>query len=63
MFSIEGSNGSISIPGASAQVTLDDLLQAQFNNTQFLEFFGGALRVNVNLFVHLIMRKFYKDGE
>ena len=63
VFSIEGSNGSISIPGASAQVPLDDLLQAQFNNTQCLEFFSGGLRVNVNLFVHLIMRKFYKDGD
>ena len=42
VFSIEGSNGPISIPGASAQIPLDDLLQAQFNNTQFLEFFGTA---------------------
>ena len=63
VFSIEGSNGPISMPGASAQVPLDDLLQAQFNGTQFLEFFGGVLRVNVNLFLHLIMRKFYKDGD
>ena len=64
IFSLEGSNGPISIPGASAQVPLDDLLQAQFNNTQVLEFFDeGAVRVNVNLFLHLIMRKFYKDKE
>lgn len=70
IFSIEGSNGQISIPGASAQVPLDDLLQAQYNNTQFLEFFntgagkgGDGVRVNVNLFLHLIMRKFYKDRE
>lgn len=69
IFALEGSNGPISIPGASAQVPLDDLLQAQFNNTQVLEFFdeggrsGGGLRVNVNLFLHLIMRKFYKDKE
>lgn len=69
VFALEGSNGPISIPGASAQVPLDDLLQAQFNNTQVLEFFdeggrsGGGLRVNVNLFLHLIMRKFYKDKE
>ena len=69
IFSIEGSNGPISIPGASAQVPLDDLLQAQFNNTQFLEFFNGGgksgegVRVNVNLFLHLIMRKFYKDKD
>ena len=63
VFSIEGSNGSIAMPGASAHVPLDDLLQAQFNGTQFLEFFGGQLRVNVNLFLHLIMRKFYKDKD
>ena len=63
VFSIEGSNGPIAIPGASAHVPLDDLLQAQFNGTQFLEFFGGQLRVNVNLFLHLIMRKFYKDRD
>lgn len=76
VFSIEGSNGPISIPGASAQIPLDDLLQAQFNNTQFLEFFGTGgggggkggggnegVRVNVNLFLHLIMRKFYKDRD
>lgn len=63
VFSIEGSNGSIAMPGAIAQVPLDDLLQAQYNGTQFLEFFGGTLRVNVNLFLHLIMRKFYKDRD
>jgi len=65
IFVLEGSNGPISMPGASAQVPLDDLLQAQFNNTQHLEFFDreGEVRVNVNLFLHLIMRKFYKDGD
>ncbi|KAL8722217.1 MAG: hypothetical protein Q9225_001262 [Loekoesia sp. 1 TL-2023] len=65
IFTLEGSNGPIAIPGASAQVPLDDLLQAQFNNTQFLEFFGGGgeVKVNVNLFLHLIMRKFYKDRD
>ena len=65
VFSIEGSIGAISVPGASAQVPLDDLLQAQYNNTQALEFFarGGEVRVNVGLFLHLIMRKFYKDRE
>ncbi|KAL9638619.1 MAG: hypothetical protein Q9204_001430 [Flavoplaca sp. TL-2023a] len=65
VFTLEGSNGPIAMPGASAQVPLDDLLQAQFNNTQFMEFFGsgGEVKVNVNLFLHLIMRKFYKDRD
>ncbi len=64
VFAIDGSSGSIAIPGASAQIPLDDLLQAQYNNTQYMEFFGGEkVRVNVNLFLHLIMRKFYKDRD
>jgi Ras GTPase-activating-like protein IQGAP2/3 len=64
VFTIEGSSGSIAMPGASAEVPLDDLLQAQYNGTQHLDFFGGApLRVSVRHFSHLIMRKFYKDRD
>lgn len=61
VFTLDGSSGPMMVPGANAQVPLDDLLQAQFNNMQFLDFFEGALRVNVNLFLHLIMRKFYNE--
>lgn len=61
VFTIDGSSGPMMVPGANAQVPLDDLLQAQFNNLQFLDFFDGHLRVNVNLFLHLIMRKFYNE--
>lgn len=65
VFSIEGSSGSITIPGASAEVPLDDLLQAQYNGTPYLEFFdsGQPLRVSVKHFLQLIMRKFYKDKD
>ena len=61
VFTIDGSSGNMMIPSANAQIPLDDLLQAQFNNAQFMEFFEGALRVNVNLFLHLIMKKFYNE--
>ncbi|KAI9802461.1 MAG: hypothetical protein M1825_002846 [Sarcosagium campestre] len=61
VFFLEGSMGSIQMPGASAQVPLDDLLQAQFNNHQFMNLFEGQLRLNVNLFLHLIFKKFYRD--
>jgi Ras GTPase-activating-like protein IQGAP2/3 len=61
VFTLDGSSGNMMIPGANAQVPLDDLLQAQFNNTQFMDFFEGSLRVNVNLFLHLIMKKFYNE--
>jgi Ras GTPase-activating-like protein IQGAP2/3 len=61
VFTIDGSSGNMMIPSANAQVPLDDLLQAQFNNSQFMDFFEGSLRVNVNLFLHLIMKKFYNE--
>ncbi|KAF2708034.1 ras GTPase activating protein-like protein [Pleomassaria siparia CBS 279.74] len=69
VFEIQGSQGSMMIPGAFAEVPLDGLLQAQFDNHQFMNLFGegkdgsgtGALRVNVNLFLHLIFKKFYRD--
>lgn len=69
IFEIQGSQGSMMIPGAFAEVPLDGLLQAQFDNHQFMNLFGdgrdgsggGAVRVNVNLFLHLIFKKFYRD--
>jgi Ras GTPase-activating-like protein IQGAP2/3 len=72
VFEIQGSQGSMMIPGAFAEVPLDGLLQAQFENHQFMNLFGegggsnsagaGAARLNVNLFLHLIFKKFYKDS-
>jgi Ras GTPase-activating-like protein IQGAP2/3 len=68
VFHMEGSAGSLMIPGASATVNLDDLLQAQFNNSQFMNVFGtddgaaeGPLKLNVNLLIHLLMKKFYSQ--
>lgn len=69
VFEIQGSQGSMMIPGAFAEVPLDGLLQAQFDNHQFMNLFGegkdgggaGCVRLNVNLFLHLIFKKFYRD--
>ncbi|KAI5842754.1 hypothetical protein BZA05DRAFT_344221 [Tricharina praecox] len=60
-FFVEASNGSMMIPGASAQVLLDDLLQMQFHNNQFMMLCEGMIKFNVNLFLHLLFRKFYRD--
>jgi len=66
VFSIEGSQDRYNIPGASATLSLDDLLQAQFNNCHCISLFGsedsdGPLKLNVNLLVHLLMKKFYSQ--
>ena len=65
VFAVEGSSGSVGIPGASAEVSLDEILQAQWNGTPFLELFdeGERVRLEVGTFVGLIMRKFYKDRD
>lgn len=60
VFSLEGSRGHIQIPGASAQVPIEDLLQAQFEAHQFMNLFEGNLKLNVNLLLHLLYKKFYR---
>jgi Ras GTPase-activating-like protein IQGAP2/3 len=61
IFAIEGSRGHIQIPGASALVPIEDLLQAQFEAKQFMNLFEGNLRLNVNLVLHLLYKKFYRS--
>ncbi|KAK3945377.1 hypothetical protein QBC46DRAFT_433754, partial [Diplogelasinospora grovesii] len=60
VFSLEGSRGHIQMPGASALVPIEDLLQAQFESHQFMNLFEGNLRLNVNLLLHLLYKKFYR---
>lgn len=59
-FNVEGSRGHIQMPGASALVNIEDLLQAQFEAKQFMHLFEGALKLNVNLMLHLVYKKFYR---
>ncbi|KAF5245864.1 hypothetical protein FANTH_7168 [Fusarium anthophilum] len=60
VFSLEGSRGHIQIPGASGLVPIEDLLQAQFEAHQFMTLFEGSLKLNVNLLLHLLYKKFYR---
>jgi Ras GTPase-activating-like protein IQGAP2/3 len=60
VFAIEGTRSHIQIPGAIAQVPIEDMLQAQFEAHQFMTLFEGSLKLNVNLLLHLIYRKFYR---
>ena len=59
VFVIEGSRGHIQMPGASAMVPIEDMLQAQFEAHQFMNLFEGSLKLNVNLLLHLVYKKFY----
>ncbi|KAK9783201.1 hypothetical protein SCARD494_13422 [Seiridium cardinale] len=60
VFNLEGSRGHIQIPGASASIPIEDLLQAQFESHQFMNLFEGNLKLNVNLLLHMLYKKFYR---
>lgn len=60
VFVIEGTRGHIQMPGASAVVSIEDMLQAQFEAHQFMHLFEGNLKLNVNLLLHLVYKKFYR---
>ncbi|CAB4438667.1 unnamed protein product [Rhizophagus irregularis] len=59
IFKIEASYAGISVPGANMELRLEDLLQCQFNNTQVMTLFDGIAKVNVNLLIFLINKKFF----
>lgn len=65
VFHIEASSGSMMLPGASSNLLLDDLLQAQYDNknaiTVFEEMKGGGAKLAVNLLLHQVFKKFYRD--
>lgn len=42
------------------ELKLEELLQYQFENKQVIPIFDGAAKVNVNLLIHLINKKFYQ---
>jgi Ras GTPase-activating-like protein IQGAP2/3 len=67
VFHLEASSGSMMLPGASANLLLDDLLQAQYDNKNSIVVFeeggreGSGARLAVNLLLHLVFKKFYRD--
>lgn len=61
VFNIEAADGSIAIPGATAELTLDDLLGQQYNNWQHISLFDDMVKFNTNLLLHFIFKKFYGE--
>nr|OQO21072.1 hypothetical protein B0A51_14911 [Rachicladosporium sp. CCFEE 5018] len=71
VFHLEASSGSMMLPGGSANLLLDDLLQAQYDNKSSIQVFeeaggkgrdgGEGAKLAVNLLLHMVFKKFYKD--
>ncbi|CAI5760254.1 unnamed protein product [Candida verbasci] len=58
-FTIEVANNSINIPGASNVISLDDLLNLQYENRVKFELFDGLATFDSNNFMAFIFSKFY----
>ncbi|KAG5355095.1 Ras GTPase-activating-like protein IQG1 [Yarrowia sp. B02] len=62
VFTVEAAYGGIALPGATTTLTLDDLLSQQYNNQQLVSLFDDMVKMNTNLLLHFIFRKFYRDN-
>ncbi|ANB15883.1 Iqg1p [Sugiyamaella lignohabitans] len=63
VFNIEAAYGLIVLPGASSALTLDELLGQQYNNMQYISLFDDMVKMNTNLTLHFIFKKFYGDSQ
>ncbi|CAG8437380.1 10108_t:CDS:10 [Acaulospora colombiana] len=59
IFTIDASYAGVPVPGAQMELRLEDLLQSRFNNVQVMSIFDGVAKVNVNLLLFLINKKFF----
>ncbi|KAG0186396.1 hypothetical protein DFQ28_007927 [Apophysomyces sp. BC1034] len=59
VIAIEGSYGGWSISSVHVDVRYEDLLQTQFEGVQTMDVLDGLVKVNVNLLIYLINKKFY----
>ncbi|CAH2355949.1 ras GTPase-activating-like protein Iqg1p [[Candida] railenensis] len=58
-FTIEAASGSVSIPGAVNMVTLDQLLNLQYEGMATLDLFDGMVSFDAQALMAFIFRKFY----
>lgn len=63
VFKIEAAFGSVALPGATTEMSLDELLSQQYNNRQYIPLFDNMVTFNTNLTLHFIFKKFYGDSQ
>lgn len=59
VFNFEATLLGVKIP-QTATLKLEELLDLQFNNVQKIALFGGLAKVNVNLLLHFLNKKFFE---
>ncbi|KAJ1914923.1 iqgap- protein [Mycoemilia scoparia] len=59
VFDIEVSLLGVKMPGGDCELRLEELLKKQYENVTVMTLFDGAVKVNVNLLIFLINKKFF----
>lgn len=58
-FILEATSPTVKVSSPRCELHLDDLLSAQYNKVLTLDVLDGRLKLNTNMFLHLIFSKFY----
>lgn len=63
VFTISCKSGSLAVNGLSATLTIDQLLEYQFENKQSVSLFDGLAKFDTNCLITFIFKKFYHYNE
>ncbi|EPY52439.1 hypothetical protein SPOG_01763 [Schizosaccharomyces cryophilus OY26] len=58
-FTLEASSNAFNVTSPRCVLQLDDLLSAQYNKVLTIDVLDGRLKLNTNMFLHLIFSRFY----
>lgn len=61
VFTISSKSGTLAVNGSLATLTIDELLEYQFENKSSISLFDGMVRFDTNCLINFIFKKFYHN--
>jgi len=63
VFTISSKSGTLAVNGSLATLTIDELLEYQFENKSSIALFDGMVKFDTNCLINFIFKKFYHYSE
>ncbi|CCH42893.1 Ras GTPase-activating-like protein IQGAP1 [Wickerhamomyces ciferrii] len=63
IFTISSKSGTLAVNGSLATLTIDELLEYQFENNPSISLFDGMVKFDTNCLINFIFKKFYHYSE
>lgn len=63
VFTISTKSGTFAVNGSLATLTIDELLEYQFENKSSISLFDGTVKFDTNCLINFIFKKFYHSNE